>query len=193
VVTVSVTPSPTIGGVPVVVTVKAVPNGTSLPGQAALSTDRPDLLQLPATAPFPAIFASAGATATVNAPTVTTAADQTVTITAQVGGGTGSTTLLVKQTPPPITSFTLRPTTVKGGGNVIAQFTTSPSLGAPVTVSLTSDHPALVSVPASLQIGPSPVPQPFTFHTAATPAGTPVTITASVGTQTLTATLNVVP
>jgi len=192
VVTVSVTPSPTIGGVPVTVTVAVVPNG-SPPSSVTLSTDHPELLQLPPNASFPTLSGSADATTSVTAPTRSSSADQSVTVTAQAGGGTGSTTLLVKQTPPAIASFTLRPASVHGGGNAVAQLATSPTLAAAVTVTLTTNHPELVTLPPPFALSPSPVPTPLTLKTSPTAAPVSVTITATAGTQTTTVTLSVVP
>lgn len=189
--TISAQPSPATGGAPVAITLTVQPDpASSTP--LALTTDHPEVLQVPATVAVPAQTA-AQQKIIVNAPTNATTADQTVAITATRGAISVSTTLLIKQTPPPISSFTLRPATVHGGANIISQLTLSSTAPSSVVVSLTTDHPELVTVPATVTIARSTIPSSLTFRTAPVTTQTTVTITASTGAQTTSVTVNVVP
>lgn len=183
-------PSPATGGAPVAITLMVQPDALSS-APVALTTDHPEILQVP---PAVAVPTQTGLQRIiVNAPTTATSADQGVTITASRGSISASTTLLIKQTPPPISSFTLRPTTVTGGLNIISQITLSSTAPSSVAVSFTTDHPELVTVPTTVTIARSRIPTPLTFRTSSTTAQTTVTITASTGSQTTSATVNVVP
>ncbi|MGH7468376.1 MAG: hypothetical protein ACRENP_10370 [Longimicrobiales bacterium] len=184
-------PSSVQSGLPVAITVtleSAAPEvTTNLPVSIGLTSSQPQLLQIPTRVIIPA----GSRTGSVNGTTSVVSVDQTVTITT---GGTApvSTTLLLKPPPPPVASFTLRPTTVKGGVNVIAQLTPSSGVTRPVEVKLTTDHPELISVPASVQLSPS-TPLALTFTTTVTKTETPVTITASVGSQSVPVKVTITP
>ena len=99
--------------------------------------------------------------------------------------------------PPPIATFTLRPTRVRGGSNVIGSLLPATGVTSPTVVSLTTDRPDLVTMPASVTIPASVVPQPFTLHTAAVASPTLVTVKARAGTglsaQTLTSQVTITP
>jgi hypothetical protein len=82
---------------------------------------------------------------------------------------------------------------VTGGSNLIVQLAAASTLTSSVTVALSSDHPALVPVPATVSLFPSKVPQALTVHTAATTTPVTVTLTATAGSQTVTTTVTVVP
>ena len=183
-------PSPATAGAPVAITLTVQPDPAGS-APVALTTDHPEILQVP-----PAVAVqpqTALQRIIVNALTNATSTDQGVTITATRGSISASTTLLIKQTPPAISSFTLRPTTVTGGFNIISQITLSSTAPPSVVVSFTTDHPELVTVPAAVTVERSAVPTPLTFRTSPTAVQTTVTITASAGAQTTSATVNVVP
>lgn len=189
--TIAAQPSPATGGAPVAITLMVQPdsaNSTPL----TLITNHPEALQVPSTVAVPSQTAALQRII-LNAPTSVTNTDQNVTITASRGPISASTTLLIKQTPPPISSFTLRPGTVHGGSNIISQLTLTNTAPASVPVSFTTDHPELVTVPATLTIAKSTIPSSLTFRTAPAAAQTTVTITASTGSQTTSATVNIVP
>jgi hypothetical protein len=99
--------------------------------------------------------------------------------------------------PPPIATFTLRPTRVSGGSNVIGSLLPATGVTSPTVVSLTTDRPDLITMPASVTIPASVVPQPFTLHTAAVTSPTVVTVKASAGTglsaQTLRSQITIIP
>ena len=190
--TVTAQPSPATAGAPVAITLTVQPDPAGS-APVALTTDHPELLQVPPTVAVPPQTSTGLQRIIVNAPTTSTSTDQGVTITATRGSLSASTTLLIKQTPPPISSFTLRPTTVTGGFNIISQITLSSTAPSSVVVSLTTDHPELVTVPATVNIARSATFTPLTLKTSPTTVQTTVTITASTGAQTTSATVNVVP
>ena len=190
--TVTAQPSPATGGAPVAITLMVQPDPAS-PIALTLTTDHPELLQVPATVAGPPQTTTAPQRIIVNVPTGVTSIDQGVTITASRGPISASTSLLIKQTPPPISSFTLRPGTVHGGSNIISQLTLSNTAPASVAVSFTTDHPELVTVPATVTLARSTIPSSLTFRTAPATVQTTVTISASVGTQTTSTTVTVVP
>ena len=193
--TISVQPAEVIGGGTATISLTMQSNASSSTSNAiTLTSDHPELLSLPSSIPvtFGTQLSTAPQTVTINATTNFATADQSVTITATGFSSSASTTLLIKQTPP-IASFTLRPTTVTGGSNVIAQLMLVSGAPGPVTVNLTTEHPELVTLPAVVSVARSGVPSPFTFRTLPTTAQTSVTITASAGTQRLSQTITVVP
>jgi hypothetical protein len=194
--TISVQPAQVVGGTPVTVSIALQPSATTVVplNSLSLSSNHPELLLLPNS-----VSTSGGNTISVspapipvNANTLFATADQTVTITATGGSVSASTPLLIKHTPP-IASFILRATTVTGGQNIIGQLLLVNNATAPVNVSLTTNYPQFVTVPATITIPNSPVPTPITFKTSAPPAATTVSITASAGGQTLTQTISLVP
>ena len=195
--TITAQPSPATAGAPVSLTLNVPSVVTPCPqaGSIALASDHPELLRLPASVPVQTASQNTAGpqTVIVNATTTAATADQNVTITATGFSSSASTTLLIKQTPPPIASFTLRPTTVTGGSNIIAQITLSSTAPNSVTVNLSTDHPELVTVPATVTIPRSTVPTPLTFRTSPAATQTTVTITASSGSQTTSAIVNVGP
>jgi hypothetical protein len=188
--TVTAQPSPATGGAPVAITLIVQPDPTGS-ASVALTTDHPELLQVPSTVAVPQTSTGLQRII-VNAPTNAASSDQGVTITVSRGSISASTTLLIKQTPPPLASFTLRPTTVTGGQNIIAQIALSSTAPNSVIVNLSTDHPELVTLPATVTVARS-----FSFSrtitTSPTTVPTTVTITAATGTQTISATVNVVP
>jgi hypothetical protein len=194
--TISVQPSPVTGGTAVTISLTTQPSNTSSTSSSiSLTSNHPELLLLPSSVPLGTgtTLSSGPQTTTLQANTNPASADQNVTITATGFSTSVTTTLLIKQTPPAITSFTLRPTTVKGGLNVIAELTVSSTATNSVVVNLTTNHPELITLPAAVTVSPSAVPTPLTLRTSPAMVQTAVTITASNGAQTLSQTINVVP
>jgi hypothetical protein len=150
---------------------------TFLPVQ--LSTDHPELVQLP-----PVVQVSSQvSSATLAVPTLATAVDRLVTIKAARDTVVLTTTVLVTKPPPTIASFAIRPTTVKGGTNIIAQLLLGASIASPVTVALASDHPELIKLPSSVSVAPGQMPKSITCSTSVVSTATTVVITATVGSE----------
>lgn len=191
---IAVQPTQVVGGGAVAITLIVQPSSSSSTGPITLSSNHPELMVLPTSFPpnSSTQLSSGPQTISVSAGTNFAAADQNVTITATGASSSASTTLLVKQTPP-LASFTLRPTTVTGGSNVIAQFLLVSNATGPVTVSLATDHPELIILPPTVSVPKSTVAAPFTFRTSTTNARTTVRITASAGNQTISTSVDVVP
>jgi hypothetical protein len=194
--TISVQPTQVVGGSQVAITVTMHPTSGSITFSSSitLTSNHPELIVLPATVPASTTSVPTAGAQTIqfNGTTLFSGSDQNVTITAAGLNSTASASLLIKQTPP-LASFTLRPTSVTGGNNVIAQFLLVNGATSPVTVNLSTDHPELVTVPTTVTIPVSPVATPFTFRTSAATVATSVTITATAGPQTIPVTLTLVP
>jgi hypothetical protein len=195
---VAATPSTLTGGFPfaLTLTLAPVPAQNNLvqlgvappPTRAQIVVDRPDLVQLPAIVTFPANVQHV----TVNGTTAGASTEQSVVITATVERSNASTSIVVRPPPPPIASFTLRPTTVTGGQSTSASITVTPTTVSPTGITLTSDRPDLVQMPSSVTVNPGAV-QSFTIQTSTVTAQTTVTITATAGTQVVTARLTITP
>jgi hypothetical protein len=93
---------------------------------------------------------------------------------------------------PPIESFDLRPTTVHNGGHVNAHLKIAGTAPASVNINFTTDHPELITMPASVSVLRSSV-TPFSFQTSTVSTQTVVTITATAGSQTISATVTLMP
>jgi hypothetical protein len=177
-------------GTPVSVTVALqtpAPTGTTTAVQ--LSSNHPELVALPLAVTIP----EGATTATVTAKTIPTSVDQTVTITASNSLRSVTTTLSVVKSVPTLAAFTIRPMTLVGGTNAIAELTLTLGPSANVVVSLTTDHPELISIPASVTLAPSTVPRAFTFRTVKPAVETRVTLKASAGTETTSVVLTITP
>jgi hypothetical protein len=81
---------------------------------------------------------------------------------------------------PVIRSFTLRPTKVKGGANVIAEIALLPAVTSAQTITFSVDRPDLIQLPASVSVPASGVPTPLTLTTHDVNAKNIVTIKAIV-------------
>jgi hypothetical protein len=118
--------------------------------------------------------------------------------TVQVGetlAGSLSATLTI--TPPPavqaLSAFGVRPATVTGGSNVILQLQLASGVQGQVTVTLSSDHPELVAVPASVVLAAPTTLRAVTLKTVPTTAPVTVTIVGTAGTQTVKTAVTVTP
>jgi hypothetical protein len=189
---VSVPVLPAAGGAPVTLGLvfnndlqQIAPGGTGFPntgiiaGTAQITVDQPALVQLPATVTIP----SNANTVLVRGTTTPPATDQNVTITTTFGSKTISTPLLLRAPIPALATFTLRPKKVKGGSDVIAEFQLTPAMTSAQVITLTTDRPDLIQLPASVTIPVSPVPTQFTFTTQAVAHEVDATITATAGIQ----------
>jgi hypothetical protein len=149
----------------------------------------------PAVAAVPASVTVAGGATVSPQFTITTtavAALTSVTITASDGASQKTATLSVKPAVP--ASVKLSPKTVTGGnsttGNTVTLDGQAPAAGTVVT--LQSSDPSVAAVPASVTVSAGATVSPdFTITTTAVAAQTPVTISASYGGVTKTATLTV--
>jgi hypothetical protein len=114
------------------------------------------------------------------------------TVTASYGGVTRNSTLTLL--PLELTALTLQPVSVLGGGTATATLKlngVAPSGGA--LVSLSSDNPALVEVPASVVVAAGETSATFPVMAGAVSAATPVLISASYAGTLRSATLTVSP
>lgn len=120
---------------------------------------------------------------------------KSVDLTASYAGG--ALTIPVQVVPPQIASFTVAPASLTAGNNAVATVTLArPSLAGPVVLSLSSLAPHYADVPAQLTIPQNQASAQFTI--TAPPSQIPfspalVTIYASYGAQTASATLTVQP
>jgi hypothetical protein len=198
---VAAAPSPVTGGTPIAVTLtfssaltflttsaqQPAPSGALTTVQ--LAVDQPTLVQLPQTVSVP----ETGGVVTVNGTTTIPAADQTVTISATVHATTASTTLTVKKPILALATFTLRPTTVTGGLNLLASFQLTPAMTSAQIVTLSTDRPDVIQLPPTVTVPVSQVPTPFTFKTTPVTAQTTATITATAGGQRIPIAITIVP
>lgn len=186
----------------------AAPSGFVVP----VATSRPDV-----TVTTPVVIPAGATTASFTVSTSPTMVSGGGQITALVGvtpppskltssiaDGTSNTVQFSETTPllfatplvvlgPVLESFALRPTTVKGGANVIGSLKLLPSVTSATVVALTRDHPELVQVPSSVTVPSSPVPTPFTLKTLLVTDTTKVQVTATANGQQIVATLTIVP
>jgi len=142
---------------------------------------------------------------------VTTSGNTIVTITAQrvregasrIADDTSNTIQIAENTqraasatltllPAPVLgSFTLRPTKVKGGANVIAEIQLLPSVTSAQTITLTTDQPNIVQLPAAVSVRASGVATPFTITTHDVNQKIIATITATAGSQSIPVSLTI--
>ena len=145
----------------------------------------------------PSVTVGAGAaSATFAVSTSAVASSTTVTISAVYGSVTNTASLTVTAAPPPpptLSSLSLNPTSVAGGNSSTGTVTLS---GAASTggaqVALSSNNGA-ASVPPSVTIAAGATSATFPVNTTAVVTSTPVTISASDGGVSKSATLTVTP
>jgi hypothetical protein len=175
------------GGSPGSVSVEL--NGFAPPGGLTVSlSSSSTLVRPPATATVPAGNLRVG----VVLPTGEVQVDTPVTITATYQGQEQRGTLTLQPGIPP-DSLTIDPaTTVANQGSSGVVRIASPAT-RDTQINLTSSHPAIASVPASVTISMHAPHAGFTINTTKPAATTVVTITASAGGVSKTATLTVHP
>jgi hypothetical protein len=160
-----------------------------------LTNDNPSLVSTPASVTIPAGWTNAS----FPVQTVTTGVTTPVNISASYGGATKTATLTVSAPSQniPISSVTLSPSTVVGGGNIGVRVTVNLSAGAPVegaTIMLASSNPSVVNVPRTIRTNFTGQTSAFADVAAAlVSAPTQVTITATYGSSSRSAILTVTP
>jgi hypothetical protein len=169
----------------------AAPSGGA---QVALSSSDTTTAQVPSSVTVPAGATSATFTVTTSAVATSTS----VTISASFGGVTQTASLTVTPQPPPsptLASLTVSPATVVGGSQsstgTVTLSAAAPSGGA--QVALSSSDTAAAQVPSSVTIPAGSTWATFTVTTSAVATSTWVTISASFGGVTQTASLTVTP
>jgi hypothetical protein len=185
--------NPTFGGTPssdtVLVTMPAPASGTVV----TLASSNPAVASVPASVTIPAGSTSAAFTITTQPVTSTTAVSFTATLNGQTMTALN---VLTVEPPPQLQSLTLSPTSAQPlavyiNGDVFLNETV-PENSSGVAVALSSSNPAAASVPATVTVtrytGSESGRDAFFNVTLASnaPAG-PVTISASLNGQTLTA------
>ena len=113
-----------------------------------------------------------------------------------VAGAWSAVRSFTPQTPPPaatLSTLDLNPSSVTGGTSAAGTVVLSVPATTGATVSLTSSNPAVASVPPTTTVAPMGLTGTFAVATTAIAANTPVTITASYGGATRTASLTVTP
>lgn len=127
---------------------------------------------------------TAGFTATTSAVSANTA----VTISARLGLASGSTTLTV--TPPAVSGLSLNPSTVAGGAPATGTVTLNAAAGPGGRVVAISISGNLATVPATVTVQAGANSAQFTIQTATVSTPKSVTITATTGAASASATLN---
>ena len=143
----------------------------------------------PAASVPPTVTVTASATS-ANFPITTTGVGATMmgNITAVYSGVTKTANLSIQ--PPALSSLTLKPTTVTGGGNSVGTVTlTGLAPVGGVVVALTSNQPTKAGVPVNVTVPAGAHSAPFTLTTMRVSSKTVVTIKASFSGVTKSATL----
>ncbi|MBN9658547.1 MAG: carboxypeptidase regulatory-like domain-containing protein [Acidobacteria bacterium] len=146
-----------------------------------------------AAVPSPVVTIPAGATNSgyFSIPTNFVASSRPVTITASYGGVSKTASVTVK--PTDLSSFTVSPATVKGGGKIfLGAGLDGPAIPGGAAVVLQSADPA-VPLPASLVVPAGTTYGTLAVTTGAVSASTTVTLTASYGAVTKTVTVTLTP
>lgn len=180
---VTATPAPVPGGDAVTITLTmsnagVLSGGSKLTTPVALATDRSDLVALPASV----TVAVGQATHAFTAKTVAPTSDALASITATLPTSGATLRLTVLAPRPAMASLAARPNPATGGTGVLLTVTPSTSLTTLTKVALSADQPSLVSVPASVTIGPSTAAS-ITVATQPVKSQVTVVITASVGSE----------
>ena len=157
----------------------------------SLASSNPSVAAVPASVTVPAGASSASFTVTTSAVVASTA----VTISASYGGASRTASLTVTPPTATLSSLTLNPTSVVGGTQSSTGTVTlsgpAPSGGA--VVSLSSSNPSAAAVPAGVTVPAGASTASFAVTTGAVVASTTVSITASFGGASRTASLAVTP
>lgn len=183
-------PSTITGGKPIS-SARVVLDGPAGPGGAVVTISSSD----PAATPPATLVIAAGATDTgyFSIPTSSVTSNIAVTLTASYAGASKTAQVTVK--PPALYAFSASPSTVSGGKPITFALATldGPAGPAGVVVNLSSSSPAAVT-PATVTVQPGATNSGyFSIATTAVAVATQVTITASAGGVTKTATVTVKP
>jgi hypothetical protein len=189
-------PSTVTGGTDATGVVNLTPGTVAPSGGAVVSitNDNPSLV----TTPLNVTIAAGQASASFPIRTQQTGLTTAVTITGSYGGATRSATLTVAapSNGAVVAAVTLTPSTVVGGSTQSVRALVSLDQPAPpegATVTLSSSDPAVVRLPASLNIAPGASSGFVDFTTAAVGTATQVTVRATYGGSTQSAVLTVNP
>ncbi|MET0753293.1 MAG: hypothetical protein ABWZ66_07960, partial [Pyrinomonadaceae bacterium] len=161
----------------------------------ALSNDNPNLVSIPSSVTIPAGQTSAS----FPVQTSTTGVTTIINVSASYGGVTKTTGLTVAAPSEniPISSVTLSPSTVVGGGNIGVRVTVNLASGSPLEgarIMLSSSNPAVAPVPRVIRTNFQGQLSAFgDIVTTTVSAPTQVTITATYGSSTQSAILTVTP
>jgi hypothetical protein len=142
-----------------------------------------------ATIPASITVAPGAKTAKATITTKAVTATATSTISAALGAVTKTATLTVN--PTALASVALAPNVVGGGGTSSGTVTLTGPAAAALTVTLTSASPAVAPVPASVTVAAGAKTAKFSITTKPVTANTPVTISATYGGVTKSATLTI--
>src|SRR4051812_39457667 len=155
----------------------------------SLSSSDPAHASVPASVTIPAGAQQADYTITLHTPTTQT----TATITTSITGRSGTTPLVVYPAPTDVDFFPSGSvTTVKPDQDVtIGANLNAPAAAGGTTVTFTSDHPSVMSVPASQNYPAGISGGGFIVHVGSVTTDTQVTLTAHFGTVTHTLTFTV--
>ena len=152
----------------------------------SLSSSDPTVASVPGSMTIP----EGATTATFIVTTSPVATSSSVTISASYSGATQTALLMV--TPSTLTSLTLSPSSVTGG----SASTGTVTLGAPApsggaVISLSSNNTGVATVPGNVTVAAGATSATFTVTTNPVSTSTPITISASYGGGTQTASLTV--
>jgi hypothetical protein len=186
---VTVNPSSVIGGQSAMGTVtltSAAPAG----GAAVTLSSTNNAASVPSSVTVSAGATSANFSVTTTSVTSTTIGD----ITASHSGVTKSTSLTVNPAAQAgLLGISLNPKSVRGGLTSVGTITlTAPAPAGDMTISVSSSNPTKASVPATVRVLAGNTSAKFTINTASVNKRTVVTITASAGGITKSATLTLV-
>lgn len=183
---ITLTPSSVLGGAVSVLKVQLTGNAPSGGSTVQLSSNN-EALTVPST-----VTVSAGSSsASVNVSTVPVSANVTATVTATMGSDSKTASLFI--TAPTLSSVSLNPTSVQGGGGSVITLQlngAAPSGG--LTVLLTSNNQAM-SLPASVSVAAGASSATAAVSTSSVMASVTATATATLGTGSKTASLTITP
>jgi hypothetical protein len=191
--------APALAGV--AVTPASVTGGTGATGSVSLSAPAPaagavvalSSNQAAVSVPASVAVAAGASTATFVVTTTAVAAPTVATLHASCAGVSQSTTLTVQPAAAPtLSGLALQPARVVGGG--AATGTVTLSAAAPAggsVVQLRSSNTALATVPASVTVAAGARTAAFTVTTAGTRRNRSVSIVATLGTRSVSATLDI--
>jgi hypothetical protein len=145
----------------------------------ALTSDKPNVASVPASATIPA--GQSSATFQVSAKVVAAATTATITATLNTNQGSTQRSVALLVRPPVLSSVAVNPTTVIGKtATVQGTITlTGPAPTGGVNVALGSSNPTIVGVPASVNVAAGSTTAQFTVSSEPVGSPTAVTITAS--------------
>jgi hypothetical protein len=191
--------APALAGV--AVTPASVTGGTGATGSVSLSAPAPaagavvalSSNQAAVSVPASVAVAAGASTASFAVTTTAVAAPTVATLHASYAGVSQGTTLTVQPAAAPtLSGLALQPTRVVGGG--AATGTVTLSAAAPAggsVVQLRSSNTALATVPASVNVAAGARTAAFTVTTASTRRNRSVSIVATLGTRSVSATLDI--